>query len=135
MVKVFARKEPAPFWSSRPILDISGLQLYLLGNNREVGIFRNYVRLFKMVSRRQLIDKETEEILCLSLLTKKKRKRRWNVHPLHATRHRDGECIALVKQMRAMDEEMHFGYFRMSAHRFDDLAQRIEPFLQHKRHT
>ncbi|CAM4529128.1 unnamed protein product [Leuciscus chuanchicus] len=35
-----------------------------------------------------------------------------------------------------MDEQMHFGYFIMSAQWFDDLLHRIRPYLDHKRtHT
>ncbi|CAM4735700.1 unnamed protein product [Leuciscus chuanchicus] len=77
-----------------------------------------------------------EELLCLLALTKRRRRRRWYVRPLNATRQIDGEYSVLVKEMRAMDEQMHFGYFRMSAQRFDDLLHRIRPYMDHKRtHT
>lgn len=63
---------------------------------------------------------EAEELPCLFMLSRqRKRKRRWSARPLHVERH------AKVKQMRATDEEMHLGYFRMSTHRFDDLLNRI----------
>ncbi|KAK0132536.1 Protein ALP1-like [Merluccius polli] len=76
---------------------------------------------------------DEEEQLLLSLLAKSRRKRRWSVRPLHHARHKYGEFNLVVKPMRMIDEEKHFEYFRMSAHRFDDLLQRIKPFIHHKR--
>lgn len=46
------------------------------------------------------------------------------MRPLHAERHLDGEYSRIVR--RAIDEEMHFSYFLMSAPRFDELLHRIE---------
>ncbi len=40
--------------------------------------------------------------------------------PIKPRRERQGEYV-LVDQMREMDEEQHFHYFRMSKYRFDDL--------------
>lgn len=38
----------------------------------------------------------------------------------------------LARQMRDIDEQMHFQYFRMSANRFDNLAHRLQPFISHQ---
>ena len=80
-----------------------------------------------------LLDLEEEEMLCYLLLLlqqKKRKRRRWSVRPLHASRKSEGEYV-LVQQMRGIDEEMHFKYFRMSSARFDDLAHRIMPHVKH----
>lgn len=81
-----------------------------------------------------MIEAEEEEDLLLRLALHeqhKKQRRRWHVRPLNTTRAQQGEYSLLVRQMRDMDEERHFGYFRMSAARFDDLARRIMPYVQH----
>ncbi|XP_053283259.1 uncharacterized protein LOC128444682 [Pleuronectes platessa] len=76
---------------------------------------------------------EEEELLILSLLSKRRRKRRWTVRPPNADRSVMGEFSVLVKPMRTLDEGMHFGYFGMSAHRFDELLRRVEPLVRHER--
>ena len=69
---------------------------------------------------------EEEELVCL-LATKNKRRRRWYVRPLNTTRDEDGEFNMLVRDMRNMDEEKHFQYFRMNCTQFDDLTARLAP--------
>ncbi|XP_060932360.1 putative nuclease HARBI1 [Limanda limanda] len=76
---------------------------------------------------------EEEELLILSLLGRKRRKRRWTVRPPNEDRNALGEFSLLVKPMRTLDEGMHFGYFGMSAARFDELLRRVEPFVRHDR--
>lgn len=94
-----------------------------------------------MAARRQrlLLELEMlnieEQIIFLKLLKRRRRRRidrRWGVRPLHQTREHEGEFVTLVEQMRDMDEEMHFRYFRMSASRFDDLVRRLQPFISHQ---
>nr|XP_055051398.1 putative nuclease HARBI1 [Misgurnus anguillicaudatus] len=80
-----------------------------------------------------MLDAEEEELLCLLLLNKRSRRRKCSVRTLHLSRHRDGEYNTLVRPMRALDEEMHFRYFRMSVQRFDDLLHRIKPYVEHRR--
>ncbi|XP_062333007.1 putative nuclease HARBI1 isoform X1 [Osmerus eperlanus] len=75
---------------------------------------------------------EEEELLTELLLAREqghRRERRWCVRPLNRSRESQGE-YQLVKQMREIDPEMHFRYFRMSASRFDDLVHRIRPYIQ-----
>lgn len=43
-----------------------------------------------------------------------------------------GEFVTLVRPLRAIDEERHFGYFRMSVAKFDDLHLRVAPYLRHQ---
>ncbi|KAJ8386500.1 hypothetical protein AAFF_G00169700 [Aldrovandia affinis] len=62
----------------------------------------------------------------------RRRKRRWCVRPLHMSRSDEGGYSLLVREMRSMDEEMHFKYFRMSPHRFSDLLQRLQPYIVHQ---
>ncbi|KAM4618365.1 uncharacterized protein ACJ7VT_007767 [Polymixia lowei] len=82
-------------------------------------------------------DEESEDdemLLLLCLLEEKNRKkkqRRWSVCPLNKRRKEEGEYSILVQEMRTMDDELHFSYFRMSAARFDDLKNRLEPYIKH----
>ncbi len=82
---------------------------------------------------------QEEEILCLLYLDnsqnkkKRRRARKWCVRPLNGTRTKDGEFSMLVQEMRAMDEEKHHQYFRMSAGKFDFLASIIGERIQHQR--
>ena len=99
---------------------------------------RGFVGFIDSMSEEEEIDLEEEELLTALLLAREqghRRERRWCVRPLNRTRLSQGEFV-LVKQMRELDPEMHFRYFRMSASRFDDLVHRIRPHIQHPRtHT
>ncbi len=75
---------------------------------------------------------EEEEILYLILLRRRRRRRRkrlWSVRPKKQRREERGKNV-LVSQMRKMDEEQHFWYFRMSKYRFDDHLLWITPYIQ-----
>lgn len=74
----------------------------------------------------ELIEHEEEIIL---LLLQWRRKRR-PVRLRHQSRKTEGEFVVL-QQMRAIDKEMRFKYFRMSANHFDELAYKIRPFTSH----
>lgn len=54
------------------------------------------------------------------------------MRPLHQTRQQEGEFVMLVRQMRYMDEKMHYRYFHMSASRFADLVRRLQPFIPYQ---
>ncbi len=88
----------------------------------------------KMASFSETLDLAGGRDLFLILL---KGKRRWRrrrlrlVYPINRRRERQGEYL-LVNQMREMDEEQHFNYFRMSKYCSDDLLHRITPYNQHQ---
>ncbi|XP_056447320.1 putative nuclease HARBI1 isoform X3 [Gadus chalcogrammus] len=73
-----------------------------------------------------------EQLLILRHQQKRRRRRRWSVRPLNQPRPMTGEYRILVQPMRAIDEEHHFKYFRMSAGRFDELLRRVQPHIQHQ---
>ena len=73
-----------------------------------------------------------EQLLILRHQQKRRRRRRWSVRPLNQPRPMTGEYRILVQPMRAIDEEHHFKYFRMSACRFDELLRRVQPHIQHQ---
>ena len=73
-----------------------------------------------------------EQLLILRHQQKRRRRRRWSVRPLNQPRLMTGEYRILVQPMRAIDEEHHFKYFRMSAGRFDELLRRVQPHIQHQ---
>ena len=67
-----------------------------------------------------------EQLLAIWLLhRRKKKKSRRYVRELNLTRTLNGEYVTLVQEMRELDEERHFMYFRMSFRRFQDLLERV----------
>ncbi len=61
------------------------------------------------------------------------RKRLWSVRPINRSGQEQGNkrCVR-VDQMREMNEERHFQYFRMSKYHFDDLLHWTTPCTQHQ---
>ncbi|KAM4573709.1 putative nuclease HARBI1 [Odontesthes bonariensis] len=82
----------------------------------------------------ELIEIETQIILLNKWRRERERRRvrRWDVRPLNQSRQSTGEFNTVVRPLRAMDEETHFRYFRMSAGKFDDLLRRVQPFIHHQ---
>ena len=76
------------------------------------------------------IVKRKNPILLMHLHYRRKKKRQWYVHPLNVPRNIRSECC-LVEDMREMDPEVHFDYFRMSKERFDELLEKLELFIYH----
>lgn len=73
--------------------------------------------LSNMATRTALEPVVAEEFICLWLLKlQRRRKRRRSFRPLHAERCLHGEYSHIVRLMHAIDGEMHFSYFCMSAH-------------------
>ena len=62
----------------------------------------------------------------------RKSSRRWYVRPVNRRMTRFGEQHSILKDMRAMDSESYFKYFRMTPRIFDHLLDLIKPFLKHK---
>lgn len=66
-------------------------------------------------------------------LLSKRRRRRWNVCPLNTTWRKNGEYTTLVRQMQAIDKEMHFSHFQIFSQWSDDLLHHIKPCFECKR--
>lgn len=60
------------------------------------------------------------------------KKRRWYVRPVNCKRRKFGEYHSLVKELNLYDKDNYFRYFRMNSTIFNDLLQRIKPFIKHK---
>ena len=70
----------------------------------------------------------------LALLLARRRKKRNNktrsyIRPLNSLRNVRGEYAILVNDLRSMDEERHFQFFRMSKERYNDLLRRLKEKL------
>ena len=61
-------------------------------------------------------------------LINKNSPRKWYVRPLNLKRSEQGE-EQLVYDMRSMDDEKHFEYFRMSKSEFDELLKRTDKIM------
>ena len=79
--------------------------------------------------RTSVVEMSSREQLLATLLLyqryKRKKTRRY-IRELNLTRTVKGEYTTLVKEMRQLDEERHFMYFRMSYRRFEELLQRVQ---------
>ena len=62
----------------------------------------------------------------------KNRKQRSYVRPVNTRRIQFGEFHTLIKELRIMDKENYFKYFRMSPTIFDYLLKLIKPHIKHK---
>ena len=60
---------------------------------------------------------------------KARRTQSCHVRQLNIRRKENGEYHDLIQEMRLIDPERHFVYFRMSEDLFDELLQSIGPFL------
>ncbi|KAJ8333871.1 hypothetical protein SKAU_G00411900 [Synaphobranchus kaupii] len=91
----------------------------------------------QMQMQLQALNDEEEELLLLIGRRDRVRRsrRRWSVRPLNMSRPEEGEFNLLIQQMRRMDQEKHFQYFRMTKDRFDHLVHRLGPFVKHQRTT
>ncbi len=81
----------------------------------------------------ELLNQLEEELIfyLVSLGEEGRRERRWEVRPINTRREEQGEFV-LVREMRRIDPEQHFKYFRMSANRFYYLVRRISTFIHHE---
>ncbi len=80
------------------------------------------------------LEEEGEELIfyLVSLGEEGRCERRWEDCPINTLREEQGEFV-FVREMRHIDPEQHFKYFRMSANRFDNLVCRISTFIHHER--
>ena len=73
-------------------------------------------------------------IVAVRSYLKKKRKRRFAVHPLNSVRLAQGQFHTLMTFLRN-DEEKFYSYFRMSASLFDELLSLIQEPITKKNTT
>ncbi|KYN13628.1 hypothetical protein ALC57_14180 [Trachymyrmex cornetzi] len=56
-------------------------------------------------------------------------RRRWWIRPLNRRRNVKGFRLSLFRELKTTDHEEFFSFIRMLPYQFDDLLQKIEPFL------
>jgi hypothetical protein len=62
-------------------------------------------------------------------LKKKRRQREFYVRPINECRLFRGEFSLLCRDVREMDEQQHNFLFRMNKQRFDELLEKVRPFI------
>lgn len=67
---------------------------------------------------------EVEEAICVYLLLKRKRKRKYWVHPILRDRLTHGQFTTLYPKLRNYEPKF-FNYLRMSINSFDELLETI----------
>lgn len=70
-------------------------------------------------------------VLAVNSYLKKKKKRRFGVHPINTVRLKYGQFNTLVSSLRE-DDEKFFSYFRMSAKPFDELLSFVQGEISKK---
>ena len=76
-----------------------------------------------------IMDDETLIMLGLALIaTRRRKKRRFWVHPINMKRNSLGKYNQLVRELR-LDSDRFYVYFRMSPDLFDDLLSKVGPLL------
>ena len=79
------------------------------------------------------VDRQVIHILLLLRRRNRRRyRRRYPVRPLNRLRMDKGEFRNLVRDLRNMDEDTHFKYFRMNKDLFDNLLGKIRSELARK---
>ncbi|CAH2003785.1 unnamed protein product [Acanthoscelides obtectus] len=63
--------------------------------------------------------------LAYKYIIKKRRKRRWSVHPINSARNLTGTYYTLHKELRR-DNDKFFNYYRMSIASFDELCEKLK---------
>ncbi len=81
--------------------------------------------LFALLRRRRNIF----ALLLLGNSEETSRRRRWRVHPVNRRRHEFGEFRTVEGDLR-LDEQRFRNYLRLSPTQFDELAKKVEPYLQ-----
>nr|CAH7721341.1 unnamed protein product [Callosobruchus chinensis] len=62
---------------------------------------------------------------------KKRKNRRWWVHPINSERYLHGHSVTLLPRLRS-DPEKFFNYFRMCPRSFDELLNFIKDQITHE---
>ncbi|CAH1971178.1 unnamed protein product [Acanthoscelides obtectus] len=63
--------------------------------------------------------------LAYKYIIKKRRKRRWSIHPINSARNLRGTYYTLHKELRR-DNDKFFNYYRMSIASFDELCEKLK---------
>ena len=78
------------------------------------------------------VDRQVIHILLLLRRRNRRHRRRYPVRPLNRLRMDKGEFRNLVRDLRNMDEDTHFKYFRMNKDLFENLLGKIRSELARK---
>nr|CAI5845236.1 unnamed protein product [Callosobruchus analis] len=71
-------------------------------------------------------------VIYASIIIKRRKRRRWSVHPLNAVRHLRGAFYTLYEELRN-HEEKFFNFFKMSIYSVDELCFKVRNTITSKK--
>ena len=79
-----------------------------------------------------MVKKHHVQCRRLVKLAFQKRSKKWYIRPIFMDRKLYGAWYSLIPIMREFDPEEHFRFFRMTADCFDELLEKVAPFITPK---